>query len=1149
MRRWILLLIAVVIVLAGAAISAHVILRGDLPRRLVVDVLQRETGLRIEARELVTTWRGATTVRDLSATLPFETEPFITLPEIRLSHASLLRLLVFRSLDLEELVIDQPRLRVTMDADGRWNLAEALEIVARAQAGKLDADGGGLIVLPRLRLHEAVVEAAARDGRLIRFAPFSITGDPDDSLAWSFAVHHGADPLITGRLAPTAGWRHELSFDLQAMHSFIEPWLPEAPSALHASGVWRGRMRDGALTGSMTLETVRAAPLTLRGEITVRAAGGDLVIETENLHVEADDAPIGALRITGGTVSVNQDAAKVERLRLHVDELSGEVEGAWRFASSEGSVSMTWRGKGPHQPIEHEGRLEATLTRGALGMYEAALSTDLRGRWNDATWETRLRMEGSGPSWMQGRGTMRLDSLSWRDQDVAARLADARSAITWEWPMLTLSDLRVPGEKSADDRAAGMLTGGGRVNVETFEWSADLTAKDWAPPVMLDVLKAAGIELVNARVVARGDTSGAVIERLDAAHEGVTLKASGRVGFADRSIVLTTALSGTLPAEHLPDGVRIESFRTSAAVSGAIESLRFDLRGQLDLVGVMYDGRAIELPSLRYTAETTREGVNVTLDEFAFLDSPWNVRGELDFAAMLATALVRVEELSIERLKPLVDMPIEARGRVGVDLTGRFPLADPASGTMDGTWRVTDLAALDLPPVSGTGRVTIAEGNVHVSEIHLADRAGVMTGEARLALARPDHLHVKASLTDWPVVLAMHDLALTVAGETALEIDLANRRGQGAFTIDVNINYLDEAYGAMTFNGELAGDKVSIADITGRLLGSDVSGSGEFMLDPARWMESRLEVVWRDFDLANLSRLVEHPVELEPLIGTSRGRLSIHRAADPRAPEPMRLELAAELIDVRYKQFVLGNGDEASAEFVAKAHFGRDRLLLDEASIRAAGGDIRLWGRLSRHGEQLAAHVNMDFDRLDLQQLVHAVDLTDEPMPGRVSGTASFGGYLDEPHRLYGRARVRLAESDLIGLPGIAQVFSALRLEIGTLDPTGVGQMDLRLEGHALEIGRLVYFNRGTDILAQLRIEDIRAGGASPIRGLAVGFMRPLKDINLPYLDVVDRLIKAAQSDAASVRIRGTLEDSQVEVVPLREMFGSVERLLNGLTE
>ncbi len=119
-----------------------------------------------------------------------------------------------------------------------------------------------------------------------------------------------------------------------------------------------------------------------------------------------------------------------------------------------------------------------------------------------------------------------------------------------------------------------------------------------------------------------------------------------------------------------------------------------------------------------------------------------------------------------------------------------------------------------------------------------------------------------------------------------------------------------------------------------------------------------------------------------------------------------------------------------------------------------------------------------------------------------------------------------------------------MSLQFGPQEPNGTGDLTVRLEGPSLLIPSFTYFNRGVEIRGAGQIDNLNRGVESPVSGFAVGSTRVLKGINLPGIRSLDRLLATFQSGAASVNIGGTLEEVQVQVVPLPVVLGSFRRLL-----
>jgi hypothetical protein len=220
------------------------------------------------------------------------------------------------------------------------------------------------------------------------------------------------------------------------------------------------------------------------------------------------------------------------------------------------------------------------------------------------------------------------------------------------------------------------------------------------------------------------------------------------------------------------------------------------------------------------------------------------------------------------------------------------------------------------------------------------------------------------------------------------------------------------------------------------------------------------------------------------------------------------------------------------------------RHVLDHASFTLAGGTVALWSRLSRHDDERFMHLSVDAQNLSADILAKALDPDAPNAPGLLSLRATLGGYLAPPHRAYGQADIAIAESDLGGLPVIAQLYSLLSLDTPAQTPKGWGNARLRLEGDTLHLTRLYYFNRGTDIIGNGEVRHVFAWPQSQISGVAAAAARPLRDSALPFAGLLDRAFLAASSRAVSVAISGDPTDIKAEVVPLADVQSSLGRLL-----
>jgi hypothetical protein len=104
-------------------------------------------------------------------------------------------------------------------------------------------------------------------------------------------------------------------------------------------------------------------------------------------------------------------------------------------------------------------------------------------------------------------------------------------------------------------------------------------------------------------------------------------------------------------------------------------------------------------------------------------------------------------------------------------------------------------------------------------------------------------------------------------------------------------------------------------------------------------------------------------------------------------------------------------------------------------------------------------------------------------------------------------------------------------MRIGTAgsQPIGTADVRARLEGANLSVTSARIFNRGVEIRGQLNSTAIWALPDNPISGTAVGSVRPLRDLKLPFLADVDQVLSVLQSNLTTVRVGGTLRNPKVD--------------------
>ncbi|MFB3431396.1 MAG: hypothetical protein ABL309_10795 [Phycisphaerales bacterium] len=1134
MKRWLIrIIISAAVLLVLIAVAVQIVLSTDVPKNIVLDAIRKQTGLSVDASSLRTSWGGHTTLEDFEAALPLESDPFVRVRRVTVRHHSLIRLALTRSLGLSELRIVDPVVDLRTDPSEQWNLIEAAQIAAGARQPRDPADAS-VPDLPRLIIRNAEVNVALPDGRTLQYTPFEIHGTPDGPLAWNFTLTLEDRIAIDGRLAPGAGWAHRVEFDVDEVRSLIEPFVAELPEPLDASGVWTGDIRSGSLAGSLAIDTLHAGELGAFGRIDAALDGLDLRVQPSGLTV-TQGRGAGAL-----TVRLEQGTAVLSTTDLTLQKLTGRVEhiadfhasGAWSLESRSGTAELEWQST-EAASLTTAGSLSAQASRAPLGEARLLATVDTTGALDGTDWQISTVLNAVGESWQTMNAAAQIQQATVTREDASANFDGAMARATLNWPNIAIDEFTVPGRTGTSAQITGAF------NAESYGWSIVASADEWRPRATIPSLPDRALSF---DLTARGDRAHAQIDEFTSTYDGATARLSGRLGF-EGELDSQLTFNAVAPDGLSLTGLRTERIDATGTATGTLRPLDLNIDATSTVQAVSYNDQPVGPLVLKMRAHADESAVELTIDPTTLLD------GEVSATASFARGEVHIDTalsasgVSLARLGTLLRVPQPLSGLAGADIEATIPFDDPTSAVATGEWLVQEIQTDEFGSLSGEGTLRVGDGRLTLPEAVLRSGEGELRASAEMNLDQPDPIAASFRLADWPLELPEQRVSAKASAEGEVELLLSPLGASGAVETEVALRYNGQDAGTLRASTSLSPDDIRVTNFQLTTLDGQLTGTARFGLREDPWRAAHLDASWSELRLSSLRPFAP---SIDDLVGTTSGSLTLQPATDPRATLPMELNIVADFVDASYAGFTIGRGDRPVPDLEAIAHFGPSRVEIREGKMTLADGRVDFYGRVTRHADETAAFVHLIMDRLDLQQIANAAKLDDRPMPGRVSGDWSVGGVLEAPHRLYGGAQLSLTESDLLALPGIAQVYSALRLDIGSTKPEGEGEAVIRLEGGALEIARLNYFNRGTDVLAGLRIDNIFDPRTSPISGSAVGAARPLKGTRASFLEVVDRAIRAAQSNAVAVEIGGTLSEPTSRIVPLKDLTSSIGRLLKG---
>ena len=147
---------------------------------------------------------------------------------------------------------------------------------------------------------------------------------------------------------------------------------------------------------------------------------------------------------------------------------------------------------------------------------------------------------------------------------------------------------------------------------------------------------------------------------------------------------------------------------------------------------------------------------------------------------------------------------------------------------------------------------------------------------------------------------------------------------------------------------------------------------------------------------------------------------------------------------------------------------------------------------------------------------------------------------------LYAQGEAQLTESNLGNTAVISFLYNAMNLGRDVGRPTGRGSVSVHMENGAMNVTRLDYFNRGTEVHAMAQIGEIWKMPDCPIEGSAVGSARPLQNIKLPFIADIDQILGILQAEVTTVKITGTLRKPVPQPLPFRFVGDAMRSLILG---
>lgn len=1166
MLRWLLrIFLTLLALLVVVIVVVQIVLSTNFPKRLVLSEVQKQLGLRVAADDVSTGWFGETTLTNVTAGLPLESESFLTMPKLEVRHTWLPVLLATQKLELKSLELNDAKLVVRQDPKtGRWNLQDVLELLARTggkeQAKDLSASKNRP-KLPKVIVGKATLVLTDRNGKGATLEPVAFAGTPDET-APSLVYHYDlkAANLLNakGKLLPGGKWQHVVDFNLTDDGKLLAPWLG-ASRPIAISGQWSGEQNNGAVNGRLTLTKAGVESYGATGIVLADIGpGSSAVIRPQGLVITTPQKALPEASIVGGQIRYDGNTLTAEKLNIQALGGVAEVGGAYTLASNVGDITANWYDLGPVDAgVRQSGSFKASLKNPFPGNPEVTATLTSNGVVeNIGKWDTELTINGNGARWNETNWKLAFSKLNWEGKFRPINLKQLTADIQVRDQSITLTQMHLA--------EGGEVKGTGSLDLLSAEkkWNLELTGNGWPLPRMTQslfefkaradgTLKPAYIDI--EQIYARsGDTELTAHGTFDAQRpKPVAMK----VTFTNRP-ELQIADEQDVIRGHLTGEGTVEGTLASSANTPARLDLAFKLHGQ----ELAFRDRQLGDMDIEITGEADSEQATIRSQELDLLGGRWSLGGiwKRHNEEIPQEDVIRIQ-VGVHDL-PLGQVGEAASGRtdIGGIAQGDFSITVPAMQrprlTGKGTFSATGVRVGDaLSAESAKGVCTLSGDQLQITSLDLVNNEGKATVDATVSLRKLKQPTVGVKATQWVLKVPGSQTSLKVNADTRLALDLQAFTATGPVKADSTITYDNQEVGQAKIDAEIVQKTLKLNTIDATAFGGEVKGSATLSADAP--LTSAATLTWRRIDGPSLAKLQP---QLEGLTGKFGGTLKIAPSKDPRALGELRGDLVLDSYEGQFRGAMVGDAtitgylgsDGKSPDGKPKYRFVLSDTDEDPSLIRLADGVVRVWGRVSKHdADNTSAQLALSLDRLDVDQLAHAANpKIDKEHRARLNGKMTFVGPINDPKRVFGTGSLDIVESDLVNVPFIKELYNALRIGIGARKPNGYGSLDLQLDASRLDLTNVRYFNRGTEVRAELRVKDIWAGNTSPIEGSAIGTLRPLKDLKLPFLADVDDVLNAlqAQLGVQSVLIAGTVAEQKVRPVLFSELGAGFRGVLMG---
>ena len=985
---------------------------------------------------------------------------------------------------------------------------------------------------------------------------------------------------------PSNNFTHEVDFQLSHLTPLAKPWIANFDPAAAISGNWKGTVADGGVSARLLLDKLRYTTLAAEhGDFTVHASNGAVTIGPSSLLASFGQSQLLAMRVTGGSIHADATSAKVDQLNLTA--LGGQVrlDGTLAFADLSGKLSASWNQLHPAKGVDSTGSFTATVQPQWPARHTIAAQLTANGSALGSPYSADLHINAAGTNWDAATVTVDASTLRY-DWKTPVRLDGLVAHLVSDPGKIALTDVNI----SRLGRSAGTVEGSGALTFDAthpsashYDWWAYFAGQNLTvPPIPNSPLQpppvAGSFDAWGNQQDACLHNAYAVIGSIFATADGVyhitnPKPVDANVFIAEQQMPSTVSTTGstasatTGPTTGQTIGPTTASafvqghLRGDAHLTGTFAPLDLIVEGQLHGRGLIIGDRPLDNVDVKCTGTADASRVVIDSDELHLLGGQWKLHAQLPGNHESAEATVQYHDLKLANVADLAhqsDVAGTAAGMIDAELSD--PSIEGLHAT--GTFSASAVRARQFAVDSVAGQISLQQGNIAVTPIHLMHGSGHADASLSTNLAHPTVITATLDAAGWPVdAMAAH--ALLAANTNGLILDAASQTVAGRLTFGTDVEYQQRqvvtAKGAVTLNGQTA----NLDSFNAEALGGTATGTASFTLTAP--LASRAEFHWSGLNFNSLSPYEER---LREAGGSFAGQAVLAPVSDPRALAPLLLT-----IDATGTKTHVGPVQLAGWHLPIWLNKDPDyRMVLDDGRIDVADGSISLFSRVSQHVDNiLTAQLNATLHDLDIDQLINEVEMssssTTQPAasttrpnaptttnqksayPGRLSGQIDANGDPRNIMSCFANIALNIHDSDLANFGPFAALYNVMHLGGGPATPIGRGTVNARYDNDDFLITSLYYFNRGVYAYGDPRVDDIRKYPDCPQSGSVAGTFRPLENLKLPFFADADQVFSVLQSNFSAVALGGTVHNPTYTPQSVADLGSTLKRVLVGDTQ